>query len=68
MYIYLIISQVLDLRDNPDLVLPPKPIVQQKGSGAEYYNIDFSLSHQLRLVGAAPPPSGGTSPSKYEGI
>ncbi|XP_022093580.1 protein flightless-1 homolog isoform X2 [Acanthaster planci] len=57
--------EVLDVRDNPDCVMPPKPVPQQKGSGAEYYNIDFSLSHQLRLVGALPPtPGGGSSASK----
>ena len=51
---------VLDLRDNPDLVMPPKPTEVQRGAGVEFYNIDFSLSHQLRLAGAnvpAPTPS-----------
>ncbi|KAJ9590157.1 hypothetical protein L9F63_016713, partial [Diploptera punctata] len=51
---------VLDLRDNPDLVMPPKPTEVQRGAGIEFYNIDFSLSHQLRLAGAnvpAPTPS-----------
>jgi hypothetical protein len=51
---------VLDLRDNPDLVMPPKPTEVQRGSGIEFYNIDFSLQHQLRLAGAnvpAPAPS-----------
>ena len=27
--------------DNPDLTMPPKPVQQMKGSGAEWYNIDF---------------------------
>jgi Leucine-rich repeat (LRR) protein len=31
----------LDTRDNPDLTMPPKPVQQVKGSGAEWYNIDF---------------------------
>jgi Leucine-rich repeat (LRR) protein len=31
----------LDIRDNPDLTMPPKPVQQVKGSGAEWYNIDF---------------------------
>ncbi|XP_071488184.1 protein flightless-1 homolog [Diadema antillarum] len=53
--------ETLDVRDNPDLVMPPKPIPQQRGSGAEYYNIDFSLSHQLRLVGVVPPSQAGSS-------
>ncbi|XP_049849364.1 protein flightless-1 [Schistocerca gregaria] len=55
---------VLDLRDNPDLIMPPKPVEVQRGAGIEFYNIDFSLQHQLRLAGAnvpAPTPSGGTS-------
>ena len=43
---------VLDLRDNPELVMPPKPTEVQRGSGTEFYNIDFSLQHQLRLAGA----------------
>uniref|UniRef100_A0A2R5LN85 Putative actin regulatory gelsolin/villin family n=1 Tax=Ornithodoros turicata TaxID=34597 RepID=A0A2R5LN85_9ACAR len=45
--------EVLDLRDNPDLVIPPKPTELQRGSGIEFYNIDFSLGTQLRLAGAA---------------
>lgn len=42
--------------------MPPKPIPQEKVN--DYYNVDFSLSHQLRLVGATPPPQEGP-PSKY---
>lgn len=34
-------TQKLDIRDNPKLVMPPKPKEQVKGSGAEWYNIDF---------------------------
>lgn len=49
----------LDLRNNPDLIMPPKPIEMQKGSGIEFYNIDFSLQHQLRLVGGSVPIAGG---------
>lgn len=45
----------LDLRDNPNLVMPPKPTEVQRGSGIEFYNIDFSLQHQLRLAGANVP-------------
>lgn len=41
----------LDLRNNPDLIMPPKPVQLQKGAGIEFYNIDFSLQHQLRLAG-----------------
>eukprot|EP00057_Strongylocentrotus_purpuratus_P005896 XP_011660370.1 PREDICTED: protein flightless-1 homolog [Strongylocentrotus purpuratus] len=59
--------ETLDVRDNPDLVMPPKPIPQQIGSGAEYYNIDFSLSHQLRLVGVVPP-SQASSPSAKDAL
>lgn len=52
----------LDLRNNPDLIMPPKPVQIQKGSGIEFYNIDFSLQHQLRLAGAnVPSPSGGAT-------
>lgn len=43
---------LLDLRNNPDLIMPPKPLEIQRGAGLEYYNIDFSLQHQLRLAGA----------------
>ncbi|KAM7297511.1 protein flightless-1 [Ixodes scapularis] len=46
--------EVLDLKENPDLIMPPKPLECQRGSGSEYYNIDFSLGEQLRLAGAAP--------------
>lgn len=55
--------QTLELKDNPDLVMPPKPTEVQRGSGIEFYNIDFSLQTQLRLAGASvptvPPPSTG---------
>ncbi|KAK4336872.1 hypothetical protein RND71_043907 [Anisodus tanguticus] len=45
--------------------MPPKPPEYQyysKGSGLEYYNIDFSLPNQLRLAGA-PAPSNLQSPN-----
>ncbi|KOX75280.1 Protein flightless-1 [Melipona quadrifasciata] len=54
----------LDLRDNPNLVMPPKPMEVRKGSGIEFYNIDFSLQHQLRLAGANVPTPVQTSGSK----
>lgn len=50
--------EVLDLSNNPDLIMPPKPPEYQhysKGSGIEYYNIDFSLKTQLRMAGAVAP-------------
>ncbi|CAH0380666.1 unnamed protein product [Bemisia tabaci] len=52
--------EVLNLKNNPDLIMPPKPIENQKGAGLEFYNIDFSLQNQLRLAGAnvPAPPSG----------
>ena len=48
----------LDLAGNPDLVMPPKPTEYQyisRGSGIEYYNVDFSLNNQLKLAGAPAP-------------
>ena len=33
--------QKLDIRDNPNLVMPPKAAEQVKGAGEEWYNIDF---------------------------
>lgn len=45
----------LDLRNNPELVMPPKPVEMSKGAGLEFYNIDFSLQNQLRLAGASVP-------------
>ena len=60
----------LDLANNQDLVMPPKPPEYQyysKGSGLEYYNIDFSLPNQLRLAGAPTPlslQSPNSTPSK----
>uniref|UniRef100_T1GF46 Gelsolin-like domain-containing protein n=1 Tax=Megaselia scalaris TaxID=36166 RepID=T1GF46_MEGSC len=48
----------LDLRNNPDLIMPPKPTDSaMKGAGVEFYNIDFSLQTQLRLAGANVPAS-----------
>ncbi|XP_035825487.1 protein flightless-1 homolog isoform X3 [Aplysia californica] len=51
----------LDVRNNPDLVMPPKP--QEAKSALEYYNVDFSLNTQLRLAGAQPVPNTGQTPS-----
>ncbi|MBW00433.1 Protein flightless-1, partial [Eschrichtius robustus] len=42
--------EVLDVRENPSLVMPPKPADRT----TEWYNIDFSLQNQLRLAGASP--------------
>lgn len=42
--------QILDVRENPNLVMPPKPA----DHAAEWYHIDFSLQNQLRLAGASP--------------
>lgn len=53
--------ECLDLRDNPNLVMPPKPTEVQRGSGIEFYNIDFSLQHQLRLAGANVPAPAQTA-------
>lgn len=48
--------QELDVSDNSDFTMPAKPIEMQKaiGAGAMFYNIDFSLQHQLMLAGATP--------------
>lgn len=56
----------LDLRDNPNLVMPPKPTEVQRGSGIEFYNIDFSLQHQLRLAGANVPAPVQTASTYYD--
>ena len=53
--IHLTELETLDLKGNPDLMMPPKPMELQKGSGVEFYNIDFSLQNQLRLAGASVP-------------
>ncbi len=49
--------QELDVTDNPDFIMPPKPAEIQKRTNAMFYNIDFSLQHQLQLAGAALPSS-----------
>ncbi|XP_023344300.1 protein flightless-1 isoform X2 [Eurytemora carolleeae] len=54
--IHLTELQVLDLKGNPELIMPPKPTELMRGAGAEFYNIDFSLQNQLRLAGASVPP------------
>lgn len=55
----------LDLRNNPDLIMPPKPTEMIRGAGVEFYNIDFSLQNQLRLAGAnVPTPTLAQSASK----
>ena len=55
--IHLTELDVLDLKGNPELMMPPKPTEMMKGSGVEFYNVDFSLQHQLRLAGASVPQS-----------
>uniref|UniRef100_A0A336MYS3 CSON003193 protein n=1 Tax=Culicoides sonorensis TaxID=179676 RepID=A0A336MYS3_CULSO len=62
--IHLTELDLLDLRNNPDLIMPPKPIEAQKGDGVEFYNIDFSLQHQLRMAGAVVPQSIATPDGK----
>ncbi|XP_069501795.1 protein flightless-1 homolog [Ambystoma mexicanum] len=47
---FLTVLEVLDVRENPNLVMPPKPMDRT----SEWYNIDFSLQNQLRLAGASP--------------
>ncbi|XP_046549598.1 protein flightless-1 homolog isoform X1 [Haliotis rubra] len=56
--------ETLDVRENPDLVMPPKPAELRKA--AEYYNIDFSLNNQLRLAGAAPQPTAGEQSTPHK--
>ncbi|CAL9693740.1 unnamed protein product [Knipowitschia caucasica] len=57
--------EVLDVRENPNLVMPPKPVDR----GSEWYNIDFSLQNQLLLAGASPDTlaaaGGGASPRDH---
>lgn len=56
---------LLDLKNNPDLIMPPKPTEMTRGAGLEFYNIDFSLQNQLRLAGATvPTPLPAQNPSK----
>lgn len=52
--------ETLELGGNPDLIMPPKPPEYQyisKGSGIQFYNVDFSLNTHLRLAGTAVPGS-----------
>lgn len=58
----------LDLRNNPDLIMPPKPLEIQRGDGIEFYNIDFSLQNQLRLAGAVVPPQQQVANSSKDPI
>ncbi|XP_057311886.1 protein flightless-1 homolog [Hydractinia symbiolongicarpus] len=44
----------LDTRNNPKLVMPPKPVSQSEAD-AEFYNIDFSYQTQLRLAAGQSP-------------
>ena len=47
-------SQSLNTDDNPALVMPDKPPPEIKGSGAEFYNVDFSLYNQRKVAGLKP--------------
>ena len=51
--------QELDVRNNPELEMPQKPVPDELGSGPEFYNVDFSLQTQLRMATGAPPPPLG---------
>ena len=48
---YLPKLEAIESRGNPDFTSPPKP--NPKALANAYYNIDFSLQHQLRLASAA---------------
>lgn len=37
----------LDLRNNPDLMMPPKPAEMTRGAGLEFYNIDFFVAKSI---------------------
>ncbi|XP_063682429.1 protein flightless-1 homolog isoform X2 [Bolinopsis microptera] len=52
----------LNTDDNPSLVMPDKPPPEVKGSGAEFYNVDFSLYNQRKVAGLKP--SAETMPQK----
>lgn len=56
--------EVLDLSNNPNLIMPPKP-TNMTTDGLQFYNIDFSLQNQLRLAGAVVPNSIQPSQSKF---
>ncbi|XP_029638513.1 protein flightless-1 homolog isoform X1 [Octopus sinensis] len=58
--------ETLDVRDNPDLIMPPKP--EEIRMRKEFYNIDFSLANQLRLAGAAAPPQTEQTPAPKDSI
>ncbi|XP_060063340.1 protein flightless-1 homolog [Ylistrum balloti] len=58
--------ETLDVRDNPGLVMPPKPAELRKNH--EFYNIDFSLNNQLRLAGAPTAPSADQSPQQKDPV
>lgn len=47
--------EVFEVDNNPHLHFPPKPDQLKKGAGLAYYNIDFSLDTQWRLVCGKPP-------------
>ena len=56
----------LDVRNNADLVMPPKP--SEKKRNLAWYNIDISLEHQLKVAAQQHSPtttisSLGSSPS-----
>jgi len=57
--------QTLDVRGNPDLVMPPKPsrTTCTAANREKLYDVDFSLSNQLRLLGVTPPGGDAASPS-----
>ncbi|CAH8831501.1 unnamed protein product [Trichobilharzia szidati] len=45
---------VFEVDNNPRLKIPPKPPELQKGAGLAFYNIDFSLDAQLRMMRGKP--------------
>ena len=59
----------MDIRDNPKLVMPTKPKEQVKGSGAEWYNIDFDpeILKKGAVVATAKVIKGEFKPARWAG-
>ncbi|XP_077967219.1 protein flightless-1 homolog [Styela clava] len=55
----------LDVRGNPNIIMPPKPRMQTEAPD-KVYNIDFSLNSQLRRIGITPPASTESATTSHK--
>ncbi|XP_065181481.1 protein flightless-1 homolog [Sycon ciliatum] len=57
--------EALDLRHNPNLVMPPKPVTENNEAAAQFYNIDFDVEKLKRGETAIVKPNSSAASRKH---